>query len=432
MNMISTLRRAGAWAALVVAATVCAHAASSLPAPDPDNGGLTLPAGFHAVVVADGLEGVRFLAVAPNGDIYGKLRGGGIAALRDTDGDGRADVREKIAADRGTGVAWHEGYLYYSSATTVYRYKLTPGELVPAGEAEIVVSGLPDRYQTPRAQHDAKAITFDGDGRLFVECGSPSNALGNPDRGPNAVGASPETVDEFLKTHGGFWRFDPNKLNQTQADGFHFSTGMRHALAVAWSPAANAMFVCQNGRDVLNVVNGELFDEAYNAERVAEEFHLLREGANFGWPYSFYDPIDKVRLLSPEYGGDGKKRAPAGKFQDPLIAFPAHWAPMQMVCYTGTQFPARYRGGFFVAFHGSWNRAPLQRGYNVSFVPVDERGLPRGNYEVFADGFAGANEVRSPREAKHRPMGVAIGPDGSLYLGSDQGGRIWRVFHPGG
>jgi glucose/arabinose dehydrogenase len=266
---------------------------------------------------------------------------------------------------------------------------------------------------------------------MYVEVGSPSNALGNPDRSAGAVGSSPEVIAEFLKTHGGFWRFDPNKLNQTQADGFHLSTGHRHILAVAWNPVSRALFGCQNGRDVMNIVDSQQFDADYNSERVAEEFHILREGANLGWPTTFYDPIDKVRLLSPEYGGDGKKRAPAGRFQDPLVAFPAHWAPMQMVFYTGAQFPAKYRGGAFVSFHGSWNRAPLQRGYNVSFVPFNARGMPEGGYEVFADNFAGTDELRSPREAKHRAMGLALGPDGSLYIGSDQSGRIWRVFHTG-
>ncbi len=413
--------------------TSAARAASGLPQPDPDNAGLKLPAGFHAVVVADGVDGVRHLAVAPNGDIYGKLRRGGVIALRDSDGDGRADVKKKFADDvaGGTGCAVHDGYLYFSTDTAVYRMKLTPGELVPTGEVETVISGLPDRRPGHRPEHSAKAIAFDGDGNLYVECGSPTNALGEPERSPGAVGASPEQVKEFQKTHGGFWRFDPNKLNQTQADGFHFSTGHRHILAVAWNPNSRALFVCQNGRDVLNVVDHENFDAEYNAQRVSEEFHILRQGANLGWPYTYFDPIDHVRLLSPEYGGDGKKRPPAGKYPDPLVAFPAHWAPMQMVFYTGTQFPDKYRGGAFVSFHGSWNRAPVQKGYNVSFVPFDDKGMPVGGYDVFADGFAGTKEVRSPGDAKYRPMGLAMGPDGSLYVGADQGDRVWRIFYTG-
>jgi len=431
MNSLSPFLFRSALGAAALLGT--AHAASTLPTPDADNAGLTLPAGFHAIVVADGVDGVRHIVVGANGDIYGKLRGGGVMALRDTDGDGRADIKQKIAEDcpGGTGIGIHDGYLYYSSNTAVFRQKLTPGELAPSGPVETVIHDLPDRMTGGRPQHEAKGFAFDNEGHIYVECGSPSNALGNPDRSPNAVGASPEAIDAFLQKHGGFWRFDANKLNQTQADGTRFSTGHRHMFAIAFHPTSRALFGCQNGRDVLNVVDKDTFTDTYNAEHVSEEFHVIREDSNFGWPTTYYDPIDKVRLLSPEYGGDGKKRPPAGRFQDPLVAFPAHWAPMAMAIYTGTQFPAKYRGGAFVTFHGSWNRAPVQRGFNVSFVPFDERGMPRGGYEVFADGFAGAKELKSPGDAKYRPMGVAMGPDGSLYVGADQGSRVWRIFYTG-
>jgi mono/diheme cytochrome c family protein len=103
-----------------------------------------------------------------------------------------------------------------------------------------------------------------------------------------------------------------------------------------------------------------------------------------------------------------------------------------MALYAGQQFPAKYRGGMFVAFHGSWNRAPRsQGGYNVCFVPFDEQGLPKGNYERFADGFAGVEEFTRPGDARFRPAGVAVGPDGSLYIGETEKGRIWRVIYTG-
>lgn len=402
-------------------------ARAATPVADADNGGLKLPPGFRAVVVAEGLGEVRFVAVAPNGDIYGKIHNGGLVALRDADGDGRAEVKEKFGSGSGSGIAVHDGWLYYSTNSAVYRYRLEPGQLVPAGEPETIVSGLPDRRE-----HNTKAFTFGADGQLYVEVGSPSNALGNPDRGPHATGSSPEQVAEFQKHHGGFWRFDPNKTGQTQADGFHFSTGHRHILAVAWNPAAQALFVVMNGRDVLNVVAPDFYTAQDNAERVAEEMHVLREGANLGWPYTYFDPVQHARMVGPEYGGDGKKRAESGKYPDPLIAFPAHWAPMQMTFYTADKFPAKYRGGAFVAFHGSWNRAPEpQRGYNVTFVPFTAQGMPAGNYEVFADGFAGQSEIRNPNQARARPCGVAVAPDGSLIVGDDQGGRVWRIFYAG-
>ena len=137
-------------------------------------------------------------------------------------------------------------------------------------------------------------------------------------------------------------------------------------------------------------------------------------------------------MLSPEFGGDGKKRSELGKYKDPLVAFPAHWAPMQMITYTGAQFPSRYRNGMFVAFHGSWNRAPLpQAGYNVSFVPFADKGMPIGTYEVFADNFKGQPVIMSPSDARFRPCGVAQGPDGSLYVSDSEKGRVWRIIYTG-
>lgn len=400
--------------------------------PSEGNGGITLPEGFNAVVVADNIDGLRGIAVSENGDIYGSARGRGVVMLRDTDGNGVANLISYIAetptagASPGSGMGIHGGYLYYSTDDAVYRYKLAEGGTHLAGKLETVVTGLPNKRQ-----HSAKMFAFGGDGMLYVEVGSPSNALGNPDRALGAKGVSDEEVKEFLSEYGGFWRFDPNKLNQTFADGEHFSTGHRHVLSIAWNPVSEAFFVAQNGRDVLNGVNPDLFTAEYNSERVSEEFHILKEGSNFGWPYTYYDPIDKVRLFSPEYGGDGKKSPAKGTYSEPLIAFPAHWAPMQMAYYGEGHFPAKYHHGMFVAFHGSWNRSPMQRGYNVCFIPFDEKGMPTGEYEVFASGFEGTDEISSPRDAKYRPMGVAVGPDGSLYVGSDQGGRVWRIFHAG-
>jgi glucose/arabinose dehydrogenase len=334
-----------------------------------------------------------------------------------------ADVRETIGTDGGgSGIAVHGDYLYYSTADAIYRHARSAGELIPSGGKQPVVTELGDRRQ-----HNAKMFTFDGDGMLYVEVGSPSNALGQPDRAPGAVGVSAQEVEAFLAEFGGVWRLDPSKGPTTQAQAEHWSTGHRHILSLAWHPVSGALFGAQNGRDVLDVVNSELFNQAYNAEHVAEEFHRLDKGVNLGWPYTYYSPIDDQRLMSPEYGGDGKKSPPAGVYADPLIDFPAHWAPMQMAYYPGGSFPERFHGGMFLAFHGSWNR-PSQKGYNVCFIPFDAQGNPTGEWEIFADDFMGAEEITSPRDAVHRPMGLAVGPDGSLYIGSDQSGRIWRVF----
>jgi glucose/arabinose dehydrogenase len=408
---------------------------AGLPKPDPDDGGISLPPGFRALVVADNLvvdrkagnsaERLRGIAVAPNGDIYAKTKFGNIFALRDKDGDGRVDeTREFGPGDGGTHIAFHDGWLYHSSRTAVYRYKYTAGELVPRAPLQTVVSGLP-----AEKDHDAKAFAFDDQGRMLVEIGSPYNVYSKPDR---QLGAQGMDATEFQNTYGGFWRFDPRQLNQTQADGVRFSTGHRHALALVWHPVSKNFFMAQMGRDNLNVVDPVHYDALDNAERVSEVMHLVREGSNFGWPYSYWDPIKKARMVAPEFGGDNFKRVDPDPYDKPVVAFPGHWAPIYMTVYTGTQFPQKYRGGALVAFHGSWNRAPRpQGGYQIAFVPFDEKGMPLGTYETFADDFAGKREFVSTGDARYRPIGVAVGPDGSLYVSDSEKGRIWRVVYTG-
>jgi glucose/arabinose dehydrogenase/mono/diheme cytochrome c family protein len=418
--------------------------AAPLPHADPDDGAINLPPGFRALVVADNLvlgrksgntaERLRGLAIAPNGDIFAKTKFGPILALRDTSGDGRIDEQQEFGpGDGGTHIAFHHGYLYHSSRTAIYRYRYVPGELVPTSPLETIVRDLP-----AEKDHDAKAFAFDDQGRMVVEIGSPYNVFSDGDRRRGAKGKTEVEITEFLKTYGGFWRFDAAKPNQTQSDGTRFATGQRHALALAWHPVSKHFFMVQMGRDNMNVIAPEFYDELDNAERVSEVMHLLREGANFGWPTTYWDPIKRAHMLAPEYGGDNRQRVEPGLFDAPVVAFPGHWAPLQMTHYTGTQFPPKYRGGMFVTFHGSWNRAPRsQAGYKVAFVPFDEQGMPVkgadkfGKYETFADGFAGLEEFTATRDARFRPGGVAQGPDGSLYITDTVKGRVWRVIYTG-
>src|SRR3954468_3778514 len=183
---------------------------AALPTPDPDDGGITLPPGFRALVYADNLvvgkrvsntpERLRGLAVAPNGDLFAKGKVGKIWAMRDTDGDGRADKFEEFGpGDGGTHIAFHNGYLYHSSRTTVYRYKYIPGELVPSSPLEVIVRNLP-----AEKDHDAKSFGFDESGHMIVEIGSPYNVYSEPDRRFGAKGHTPEEVATFQKKFGGF------------------------------------------------------------------------------------------------------------------------------------------------------------------------------------------------------------------------------------
>jgi hypothetical protein len=203
--------------------------------------------------------------------------------------------------------------------------------------------------------------------------------------------------------------FDGNKLNQAPADGRRFATGMRNAVALEWNSSQNALYSVIHGRDSIDTLFPALYNAQDNATRQAEEFHKIVDGGDYGWPYTFFDTKLGKRVVAPEYGGDAKKSPESGKYPDPLVAFPAHWAPNDLLFYSGKNFPAQYQDGAFIAFHGSWNRAPEpQAGYKVVFQPMKD-GKPSGEYQVFADGFAGDMADNSPRNARYRPVGLAVG-----------------------
>jgi glucose/arabinose dehydrogenase len=396
---------------------------------DADNGGITLPEGFCAVVAADGIGIGRQMAVAANGDLFVATRDaerspGAIVALRDTNGDGKFDVRETFASEGGTGLALRPGYVYLGQDTRIVRYPRKEGELKPSGPAETIAT-LPDQ-----SGHRAKGLAFDEAGGMFVNVGAPSNACqstGENDRKPGVPGQMPCPL---LENHGGIWRFDANKPAQTQQNGGRrYATGMRQPYALAWHDGS--LYAVMHGRDQLDTLWPKFFNAKQNAELPSEEFLRVTDGANFGWPYCYHDWQQGKRFQNPEYGGDGKKEGDCAKYPAPVAAFPGHWAPGSLVFYTGSQFPAKYRGGAFVAFQGSWNRAPEpQAGYNVSFQPM-KGGSTAGRYEVFADGFAGKKPLAQPDDARFRPSGLAQSSDGSMFISDEVKGRIWRVMYRG-
>ena len=401
------------------------------PLCDDGNGGITLPAGFCAAVVADNVGFARHMVLSPRGDLYVMQRAiregsppGSIIALRDADGDGRFEQQERFGEKdlTGTGIAWRENFLYVGADTKIVRYRMGD-TLVPQGQPEVIVSGFdPDR------QHAAKPFAFGEKGELFVHVGPPSNACQNPDRKPGVAGQKPCPI---LEEHAGIWKYDANTPNQKHAADKRYSTGMRHTVSLVWNPATRSLYGVQHGRDALDTLWPKLFDAKQNSELPAEEMQAYTEGANFGWPYCYYDPFQKKRILAPEYGGDGKQEGDCAKYNQPLVAFPAHYGPNDLMFYTGSQYPQQYRDGAFVAFHGSWNRAPLpQGGYNVTFVPF-KGGKPAGEPTVFADKFGGPTPVMEPRNAAYRPSGLALARDGSIYVSDDTKGRIWKISYMG-
>lgn len=382
---------------------------------------ITLPNGFQSTVVAKNLGRARHLVVNSNGDILVKLErlkeGRGIIRLSDKNGDGRIDDTTGFANYIGTGIAIKNGYLYASSNSEVYRYKFN-GTTVDTASRETIVTGLVDRRT-----HASKSIALDNAGNIYVNIGAPSNVCQEKDRATGEPGQDPCPL---LETTGGIWQFKVDKLNQSYAEGVRYATGLRNVVGLDWNNTTNTLFAMQHGRDGLQ--DYKIFPDSVAVELPAEVMvEVTKAGDDFGWPYCFYNQFEGKNVLNPEYGGDGKSTGRCANVKAPVVAFPGHLAPNALLFYTGNQFPEKYRNGAFVAFHGSWNRAPLnQQGFFVAFVPFKD-GKPSGKWEVFANGFAGSEAITTPRQALYRPCGLAQGPDGSLYVSDDVKGNVWKI-----
>jgi glucose/arabinose dehydrogenase len=407
-----------------------------LPPGDPDNGGLILPDGFEALVVVDSIGSARHLAVNKNGDIYIKMRfaneEGENIAIRDTNNDGKADIIKRFGVfDKdgyyATEMRIHKGYLYYSTASKVIRQKLTTGKLVPESEPEVM---LTDNYRSSEFgySHIAKAVAFDEKGHMYVPFGSPGDICQPGDENvPGTPGLNPCPE---LEWHAGIWQFDENKPGQLQKDGHRYATGIRSIVGIDWNHHDNTLYALQHGRDNLNRNWPQYYSPWQSAMLPSEEFLKIKDGTDAGWPYYYYDQMQRKKLLNPEYGGDGKKEGNGASYAQPLIGFPGHWAPNDLLFYQGDQFPDHYKNGAFIAFHGSTIRSPYpQAGYFIAFVPF-ENDKPC-EWEVFADGFIRVDTIINTDDAGYRPMGIAMGPDGSLYFSESEHGKIWRVMYKG-
>jgi glucose/arabinose dehydrogenase/cytochrome c5 len=410
------------------------------PACPNDDTALKLPPGFCATVFADGVGHARHLVVSPGGLVYvntwsGRYygndvphAGGFLVALQDKNGTGKADVIQRFGETvqsggaGGTGIGLYQGWIYTEINDRIVRYALPAGSIVPQGAPETIVSGLP-----LGGDHPMHPFIIDAKGSLYIDVATATNACQQQNRQLESPGVNPCTERE---TRGGIWRYDANKTNQSFSPAARYATGIRNAEGFAFD-SSGRLFVTQQGRDQLHANWPKLYQPSQEASLPAEELLLLKSGGDYGWPECYYDGVQRKLVLAPEYGGDGGKQVGvcASKIA-PVASLPAHWAPNAMVRYDKDEFPARYRNGVFIAFHGSWDRAPYtQQGYNVVFQPLQgERAS--GTCEVFADGFAGPHE--DPAGAAHRPSGLAVGPDGALYVSDDIRGRIYRIVYVGG
>jgi len=340
-----------------------------------------VPAGFRVNVFARDFKVPRFLAVAPSGDIFVADTGAGqVLVLRDPQHTGGAQQREVFASDlsRPFGIAFHEEYVYVGNTNAVVRFKYDPRTSKRTGEMEKILE-LP-----PGGGHFTRTIAFSADGtKLYVSVGSSSNIEIERDERRAAVLVC-----------------DIDGKNQRV-----FASGLRNAVGLGIEPATGAVWVAVNERD-------EMGDDL-----PPDYFTSLKDGGFYGWPYSYIgsNPDPRVKPQRPEL---------VAKAIIPDVLLGAHVAPLQFAFYTGMQFPTQYRGGAFIAEHGSWNRA-ARNGYQVAFVGFKD-GKAVEDPVPFLTGM-----VPDPngKRVNGRPVGVAVAQDGALLVSDDGAGLIYRVSY---
>lgn len=395
-------------------------------AEEPD--GLVLPPGFHASIVADGVVGARHLAFRKNGDLFVSTRGHdaqGIVALR-LDTNHKVDKEEYFGdVSGGTGIRFYKDALYASSPTAIYRFRFDGHALVPSLPPTTIVEGLPsDGFS-------ARPLAFDDSGHLNVGVGGGGNTcvVKNTPKDAPPVGLVPCPE---LKSRAGIWRFSSQEIDQTfPSDGTEIATGVRDIDGLDYRHG-DGLYAIPHDRNGISRTWPAVISAAEEAA-IPEEMYRIVKGANLGWPYTYFDKTRNIRLVSPEYGGDGKTEAKTGIYSKSVVTFPGHSAPLDLLFYNGSQFPQSYRGGAFVVLHGGLgpDQQNGHNGYNIAFVPFDRSGHP-GEPTTFADGFAGPTAgSKNASTAKYRPVGAAVAPDGSLYVADSQKGRIWRIYYSG-
>ncbi len=392
---------------------------------------LTLPPGFSATLVADGLTNARHIAVRGR-DIYVSTN------TTNTNATPQAIWAVRMGPDHkaqqvtsfgtvwgGTGIRVQDGALYAASGTTVWRYLLDDG-LVPKAAPVAIVEGMQNRNNRNRI------LAFDESGGLYVALGGDGNnacAIG----GRLAAAPGPDPCPE-LADRAGIWRFSATKPGQQFREGEHYATGIRNMTAFRWLPQQKALYGILHDRDDGAQVWPQYFTKAQELA-VGDALYRISRGTDFGWPYSYYDGGRNLRLQSPDYGGDGKM--PARKKADTpvlsMVVEPSKAAPVDMVFYDAPQFPAPWRGGLFISRHGGIgpNKPGGYEGYDIVFLPMDAKGTP-GKVIPFVTGFAGPSpDDRTIPRAAARPNGLAITDDGALLVVDSKNGKLWRIAYGG-
>jgi glucose/arabinose dehydrogenase len=397
-----------------------------------DQHGIVLPEGFCATVYADHAGKLRHIAVTPSGHVFAVTEAtsetandGHVVSLFDADNDGVAEQMSTFGSIGGNGIAWKDDELFVAANDQIVAYCINDGDSAPASpDPTVIVSGLP-----ATGDHPAKTVVLQDD-QMYVNFGSPSNACQVANRVPHSPGKDP--CDE-LDTRAGIWKFSAETPDQTMACGTRVATGMRNTNAMALDAYSGMLWGAINGRDQLADNWPELFTAEQDKVLPSDEVVAITDQLDRGWPYCYHDAIAGEMKLAPEYGGDGVITGRCSAIPSPEVALPAHAAALGMVFVTGTQFPPAFRSGALIANHGSRFDATAAaadlHGYDVEFVAFDH-GQPSGPPVPFATGFdAGMRPL--PEAAPHRPVGLAMMPDGSLLIGDDVGGRVWRVYFTG-
>lgn len=365
---------------------------SALKVARPLRAHLNLPPGFTATSFASGIGNPRYMVVSPAGDVYvADSQAGRVLVLRDSDGDGRADRQAVVLTglSRPYGLYLQDGFLYVADTKRVWRVPFEDGfPRAHANPEPVTARGdLGDG-----AGHWTRNVVVAPDGsRLLVAIGSRSN-----------IGIEPPPRASIQS-------FSPDGREQQD-----FATGLRNPVGMAFYPGTDRLFAVVNERDGL----GDGLVPDYLTE--------IEPGAFYGWPYAYIGQHPQPELA-------GQRPDLVQKTRVPDLLFQPHSAPLGLAFYDGERFPARYRGGAFVALHGSWNRSD-PTGYMVAFVPF-EAGKPAGWYETFASGWwlAGPRVERNrPARVWGRPCGVAVTPAGDLLVSDDVGGEIWLIRYGGG